>query len=161
MRRLELMIASVLLVIGACGGSSGQGNTEDVRDTTTEVSDVSTTSGRVDPGTTAPPADASPTTAGDYVGMAEALVPPNGEEFSRLEGESALHISWRSSDSPEKLRDHYEAVLADLGFSIHSTLDPPCCFWGFTTESPATGGSIQVTADGEGSTVAVTASPTG
>jgi hypothetical protein len=157
------MLALTLVASSACGSDG-------VTSTSTTASETAATA----PGTMSPPTTSAVVTTGgaggggepigeigDYIALAEALAPANGEEFSRLEGEAAIHISWRSTDSPEALRGHYEKLIGDLGLSVHSTLDPPCCFWGFTTTSPATGGSVQVMADGEGSTVAVTTSPTG
>ncbi|HEU4321115.1 MAG TPA: hypothetical protein VFS66_13675 [Acidimicrobiia bacterium] len=157
------MVALTVVAMSACGS-------DNVTSTSTTATDTTaTTDGATSPTTTAvattgggDDGSGEPTgEIGDYIELAEALAPSNDEEFSRLEGESAIHISWRSTDPPETLRDHYEKLIADLGLSVISTLDPPCCIWGFTTDSPATGGSIQVMADGEGSTVAVTASPTG
>jgi hypothetical protein len=98
---------------------------------------------------------------GDYIELTLALAPPNSVEASRIDGEGSVHVSWRAPDSPEVLRDHYEALIDDLGLSVSSTLDPPCCFWGFSISNPSAAGSIQLMKDGDGSTVTVLASQAG
>lgn len=153
-----------LILVTACGQEAGV----EKPTPTTSTSEAATTA----PGQTATTPAVETTAASgdrdgqagdpeDYIELTLAMAPPNSVEASRIDGEGSIHVSWRSPDSPEVLRDHYEALIADLGLSIYSTLDPPCCFWGFSTSGPPAAGSIQLMEDGNGSTVTVLASGTG
>lgn len=152
-----------LILVTACGQEAGVAEPTPTTSTSEAATIASAQLATTSAAQTTAAAEDHDTQAGDpgdYIELTLALAPPHSVEASRIDGEGSIHVSWRSPDSPEVLRDHYEALIADLGLSISSTLDPPCCFWGFSISGPPAAGSIQLMEDGNGSTVTVLASPT-
>lgn len=136
MRRLILLLVSILLVITACGGSSGEENTGDPGAATTEVSEPDDEDS-ADTDTTVPQTDTTQTTA---TGGDESATPEVGEAGSFTVNETEFVVTLLNrcipfSDSPGNL--DLQALAQGEGAKLNLVL------MGGTTEVSVDGSGIQ------------------
>lgn len=103
-----LLVASLVLLLAACGGSPGPAD----ESAATNQVDASAAASVDENGNRGAPKDVDQLVAD--------LEPPNATENSRNEDRGIIYITWETTESQDALQGFYDAAIADAGYTIFS-----------------------------------------
>lgn len=159
-RALALLLTAFVLLLAACGGSSGTPGGNGNGNGGGSSAEASTEAS----------VDAQPSESTDGGGgggggganldeIAQRLIPPNSTETSKTTASGVIFVAYESTDSPDSLKGFYESAFGDIGWQVFSTTSAGGSYsWiaGESEDSPNAGVvTVAPGSSGSGSTVVI------